>query len=409
MFSETIELRGHIIDSLILPKVLDQILTHGGNFKITEVQIGRKRADQSFARIEVSTETGEALDELILRLRQQGAEVMERANAQLAPAPADGVFPSEFYVTTNQQTFVRFGGKEIEVTPGIINSAIAVDREKGSACAVKFFDVKKGDEIVVGHQGIRVVPVQRATTHTDPFQFINNIVDAEEPKFAIIREIAGELRRAPPPGREITIVGGPAVEATGPGRHLVRLIEGGWVDRVLAGNAFAAYDVERALFGTSLGLDPDVAIARGGHENHLRAINAIRKAGGIAAAVREKVLTSGIMLACVQHHVDIVLIGGIADEGPIPGVTTDVIECEKILRDKLRDVTHVMLLATLRYSLAIGAFLGNNVKTVCVDIDPPAVQRAVERQPLQSIGLVTDVEPFLRELADCLSGSKVGQ
>ena len=113
---------------------------------------------RSFARIEVSTETGEALDELILRLRQQGAEVMERANAQLAPAPVNGVFPPEFYVTTNQQTFVRFGGKEIEVTPALINSAIAVDRKKGSARAVKFFDVKKGDEIVVGHQGIRVRP-----------------------------------------------------------------------------------------------------------------------------------------------------------------------------------------------------------------------------------------------------------
>jgi hypothetical protein len=158
-----------------------------------------------------------------------------------------------------------------------------------------------------------------------------------------------------------------------------------------------------------LGLNPDVAITRGGHENHLRAINAIREIGGIAAAVSEKVLTSGIMHACVQRDVDIVLIGAIGDEGPIPGVTTDVIECEKILRDKLRDVTHVMLLATLRYSLAIGAFLENNVKTVCVDIDPPAVERAVERQPLQSIGLVTDVEPFLRELAECLSESKVSQ
>lgn len=409
MFSETIELRGHIIDSLILPKVLDQILTHGGNFKITEVQIGRKRADQSFARIEVSTETSEALDELILRLRQQGAEVMERANAQVASAPANGVFPPEFYVTTNQQTFVRFGGKEIEVTPGIINSAIAVDRKKGSARAVKFFDVKKGDEIVVGHQGIRVVPVQRVTTHTDPFQFINNIVDAEEPKSAIIREIAEELRRARGAGGKIAIVAGPAIVRTGAGGHLVRLIGGGYIDRLFAGNAFAAYDVERALFGTSLGLDPDVAIARGGHENQLRAINAIREAGGIATAVREKLLTRGIMHASVQHDVDIVLIGAIGDEGPLPGVTTDVIECEKILRDKLRDVTHVILLATLRYSLGIGAFLTNNVKTVCVDIDPSAVERAVERQPLQSIGLVTDIEPFLRELADCLSGSKVSQ
>jgi lysine-ketoglutarate reductase/saccharopine dehydrogenase-like protein (TIGR00300 family) len=406
MFSETIELRGHIIDSLILPKVLDQILTHGANFKITEVQIGRKRADQSFARIEVSTETGEALDELILRLRQQGAEVLERADAQLAPAPADGVFPSEFYVTTNQQTFVRFGGREIEVTPGIINNAIAVDRKKGRVRAVKFFDVKKGDQIVVGHQGIRVVPVQRVTTHTDPFQFINNIVDAEEPKSAIIREIAEELRRAHVTSGKIAVVAGPAIVRTGAGGHLVRLIERGCIDRLFAGNAFAAYDVEHALFGTSLGLNPDVAIARGGHENHLRAINAIREVGGIANAVHKKVLTSGIMHACVEHDVDIVLIGATGDEGPIPGVTTDVIESEKILRDKLGDVTHVMLLATLRYSLAIGAFLANNVKTVCVDIDPPAVERAVERQPLQSIGMVTDVEPFLRELADCLTESR---
>jgi lysine-ketoglutarate reductase/saccharopine dehydrogenase-like protein (TIGR00300 family) len=332
---------------------------------------------------------------------------MERSNAQVAPAPADGVFPPEFYVTTNQQTFVRFGSNEIEVTPGIINSAVAVDRKKGSARAVKFFDVKKGDEIVVGHQGIRVVPVQRVTTHTDPFQFINKIVDAEEPKSAIIREISEELRRAHGEGGKIAVVAGPAIVRTGAGGHLVRLIEGGCIHRLFAGNAFAAYDVERALFGTSLGLNPDVAIARRGYENHLRAINAIREVGGIATAVREKVLTRGVMHACVQHGVDIVLIGAIGDEGPLPGVTTEVIECEKILRDKLRDVTHVMLLATLRFSLALGAFLANNVKTVCVDIDPPAVERAVERQPLQSIGLVTDVEPFLRELADCLTESKV--
>src|SRR5574338_200166 len=225
MFSETIELRGHIIDSLILPKVLDQILTHGANFKITEVQIGRKRADQSFARIEVSTETAEALDELILRLRHQGAEVIKRADAHVAPAPADGVFPSGFYVTTNQQTFVRVDGKEIEVTPGIINSAIAVNQKTGTARAVKFFDVKKGDSIVVGHQGIRVVPVQRTTTRTDPFQFINNIVDAEEPKSAIIREIAEELRRARGAGGKIAVVAGPAVVRTGAGGYLARLIE----------------------------------------------------------------------------------------------------------------------------------------------------------------------------------------
>src|SRR5260370_10309331 len=106
MVSETIELRGHIIDSLILAKVLDQILTHGANFKIGEIKIGKKRADQSFARIEVSAETGEALDELVLRLRQHGAEVVERVDAQLARAPAGGGFPHGFFLTTHQQKFV---------------------------------------------------------------------------------------------------------------------------------------------------------------------------------------------------------------------------------------------------------------------------------------------------------------
>jgi lysine-ketoglutarate reductase/saccharopine dehydrogenase-like protein (TIGR00300 family) len=407
MFSETIELRGHIIDSLILPKVLDQILTHGANFKITEVNIGKKRADQSFARIEVSAETGEALDELILRLRQQGAEVVERANAQVASAPAEGVFPTDFYVTTNQQTFVRFDGKQIEVQPAIINSAIALDRKKGSARAVKFFDVNKGDEIVVGHQGVRVVALQRATTHTDLFQFINTIVDADEPKSAIIRELGEELRRTRAAKGKIAIVAGPAIVRTGAGQHLIRLIKAGYVDRLFAGNSFAAYDVERALFGTSLGMNPDLAFARGGHENHLRAINAIREAGGISAAVQQKILTTGILHACVCHEVDIVLTGGIRDEGPLPGVTTDVIEAQKIMRQKLADVSHVILLAAIQHSLAVASMLATNVKTVCVDIDPPAVERAIEHQPLQSIGLVTDVEPFLRELADCLSESGV--
>ena len=403
MVSETIELRGHIIDSLILPKILDQILTHGANFKIGEIKIGERRADQSFARIEVSAETSEALDELMLRLRQHGAEVIERANVQLASAPADGVFPNDFYVTTNQQTFVRFDGKEIEVRPAMINSAIALDGEKEAARAVKFFDVSKGDEIVVGHEGIRVVPVQRSTSGTDLFQFINTIVEADEPKSAVIRELGHELQRARRTNARIAIVAGPAIVRTGAGQHLIRLIELRYVDRLFAGNAFAVYDVERALFGTSLGMNPDLAFARGGHENLLRAINTIREAGGISAAVRKKILNHGVMHACVRRNVDIVLTGTIRDQGPIPGVATDALEAQKVMREKLADVTHVLLLATLQHSLAVASMLGPTVKTVCVDIDPSAVEHAVEQQPLQSIGLVTDVEPFLRELADCIA------
>ncbi|MEP7015649.1 MAG: TIGR00300 family protein [Verrucomicrobiota bacterium] len=406
MFSETIELRGHIIDSLILPKVLDQILTRGANFKIIEVKIGKKRADQSFARIEVTASTGEALDELILRLRQHGAEAAEKKDAQLAKTPADGVFPRDFYVTTNQQTFVRLAGKEIEVLPAMMDSAIAIDRKKSAARAVKFFDVRKGDEIVVGHQGIRVVPVQRSTSRTDVFQFINAVIGPDEPKSAVIRELAKELQRARAARAKIAIVGGTAIVRTGAGEHLERLIELHYVDRLFAGNAFAVYDVERALFGTSVGMSEERAFEMGGHENQMRAINILRESGGIAGAVAKKIVTRGVMHACVRNKVDVVLTGSIRDEGPIPGVTTDIVEAQKIMRDKLADVTHVLLLGAFQHSIAVASMLAPSVKTVCVDIDPAAVQLAIEHQPLQSIGMVTDVEPFLRELADCLARGK---
>ena len=405
MFSETIELRGHIIDSLILPKVLDQILTRGANFKIGEIKIGKKRADQSFARIEVSAETTEALDDLVLRLRQHGAEVVRRADILLEKAPADGVFPREFYVTTNQQTFVRLKGREIEVKPAMMDSAIAVDTKKRTASAVKFFDVHKGDEVVVGHQGIRVVPVQRATSHTDVFQFINTSVGPEEPKSAVIRELGQELKRARVSKGKIAVVAGPAVVLTGAGEHLQRMIELHYVDRLFAGNAFAVYDVERALFGTSLGINPERALRLREHENHLRALNTIREIGGIASAVEKKILTRGIMHACVRQKVDIVLTGSIRDDGPLPGVTTDVVEAQKIMREKLADVTHVLFLGTVQHSLAVAAMLAPTVKTVCVDINPSAVARVIDHQPFQSLGLVTDVEPFLRELASSLAQS----
>src|SRR5436309_9098724 len=165
MFSETIELRGHIIDSLILPKVLDEILKGGGNFNIAQVKIGQKRADQSFARIEVSSESSEALDDLILRLRQHGAEVAEKGDAELAPAPADGIFPNDFYVTTNQQTFVRIGGREFEVRAPMLDSASMFDRQQEIARTLRLAVVCKGMEIVVGQTGVRAAPRHRETSH----------------------------------------------------------------------------------------------------------------------------------------------------------------------------------------------------------------------------------------------------
>ena len=403
MFSETIELRGHIIDSLILPKVLDEILRAGGNFKIREIKIGERRADQSYARIEVSGPTHETLDELVLRLRQHGAEITEKVDVQLAPAPADGVFPADFYVTTNQQTFITLDGKEIEVHPAIMDSGIAVDREAGRATAVKFYDVRKGMKIVAGHQGIRVAPIQRSTARTDAFEFMST-VSVEQPKSAIIREMAREFKRTREGKGKILVVAGPAVVHTGAAEHLERLIQWGYVDLLFAGNALAVHDIENALFGTSLGVNLGRAdLADQGHENHMRAINAVREAGGIARAVETGLLQRGIMCSCVRHGVEFVLAGSIRDDGPLPDVITDAIESQKAMREKISGVSIALMMGTMLHSMAVENLLPASVKTVCVDINAEVVNKLTDRGTFQTVGLVTDVEAFLRELTDCLS------
>lgn len=403
MVSETVELRGHIIDSLILPKVLDEILTHGGNFEIGEIKIGQKRADQSYARIEVSAPSHEALDDLVLRLRQHGAEVVEKRDAQLAAAPDDGIFPADFYVTTNQQTFVRIDGKEIDVQPTIMNSAIAVDRARGRAKTVKFYDVRRGMEVVVGHQGIKVAPVQRATSHTDVFEFMASNVSVERPKSALIGEIARELKRTRESGGKILVVAGSAVVQTGASEHLEKLIEWGYVDLLFGGNALAVNDIESALFGTSLGVNLDrIALKDRGHENQLRAINTIRAAGGIARAVDKGVLNNGVMASCIRKRVDFVLAGSIRDEGPLPEVITDAIEAQKAMRERISGVTIALMMSTVLHSMAVGSLLPASVKTLCVDINPGAIAKLTDRQTFQAVGLVTDIEPFLRELTRCL-------
>jgi lysine-ketoglutarate reductase/saccharopine dehydrogenase-like protein (TIGR00300 family) len=399
MFSETIILRGHIIDSLILPKVLDQILTQGGDFKIDEIKIGQNRVDQSFARIDVSAPTHEKLDDIVLRLRQHGAEVVEKKDVQLAAAPADGVFPKDFYVTTNQQTFVTLDGTEIEVHPALMDCAIVVNRDARQATARKFHEVRRGMEIVVGHQGIRVVPVQRATSRTDVFEFMSTNISLEKPKSGIIREMATELQRARAEGAKILVVAGPAVVHSGAVPHLEKLIELGYVDLLFGGNALALHDIESALFGTSLGIDlARGSLAERGHENQMRAINVIREAGSISRAVENGALKSGIMAACVRHGVEFVLAGSIRDDGPLPEVITDTLAAQDAMREKITGVTTALMMGTMLHSMATANLLPATVKTLCVDVNPAAVSRLTERGSFQSLGLVSDLEPFLREL-----------
>jgi lysine-ketoglutarate reductase/saccharopine dehydrogenase-like protein (TIGR00300 family) len=404
MSSETIELRGHIIDSLILPKVLDEILTRGANFKMLEVRIGERRADQSFAAIEVTAQDGDALNQILLRLRQHGAEPVKKEEVKLACAPADGIFPSDFYVTTNQQTFVRVGGEDWEVQPAMMDSGIALDRSAKRARAVRFADVRKGMPIVVGHEGVRVVPMQRSTSRTDVFQFLRSNLSAERPKGAVIREIAQELRAARKQGAKVLVVAGASVVQTGAAEYLEQLIERGYVQLLIAGNALAVYDIESALFGTALGIQLERgALADSGHENHMRAINVARSAAGIAGLVKRGTLSRGIMHACVTKNVEFLLSGSIRDDGPLPEVITDAVAAQALIREKIEGISVALLLGATMHGFAVASLLPARVKTLVVDINAASVAKLTDQQTFQALGLVTDLEPFLRELVGHLA------
>ena len=404
MFSQQIELRGHIIDSLILPKVLDEILTNGGRFTIRQIKVGQQRHDPSYACIDVFAPTPQAVDAVVRRLRQHGAEVVQEADVQLATSPADGVFPENFYVTTNQQTFVHLDGQWLEVTPPTMDCGVCVDLATKTATTVKFSAVRQGMAFAVGHHGIRVMPVQRALDRHSVFEFMASSVSSEKPKSAVIREIAAELRLAKKYGGKILVVAGPALVHTGAGEHFEKLIEWGYVDLLFSGNALATHDAEHALYGTSLGVNLEHgALADEGHENHMRAINTIRACGGISAAVAKGVLSRGILFQCVRHNVKFILAGSIRDDGPLPEVITDVVEAQKAMRANLVGVTIALMMGTMLHSVAVGNLLPAAVKTICVDINPSVVTKLADRGTFQAIGLVTDIEPFLRELTEFLN------
>ncbi|MEO5657648.1 MAG: TIGR00300 family protein [Nitrospiria bacterium] len=405
MPSETVELRGHIIDSLILPKVLDEIMTLGGLFEILNLAVGQRREDASHATIRVSADDAERLDRILSRIGQHGAVVVAGDEARLAEADIDGAFPDGFYCSSHFDTWIKRGGRWIPVEHPEMDCGIRVDPADGRAVTLPMHRVRRGDLIVVGHAGVKVAPVVRSPER-NVFEFMASSVSSEKPKAVVIREMAAHIKTARAGGGKVLVVAGPAVIHTGAGPHLERLIAGGYVQVLFAGNALAAHDIEQAFYGTSLGMSLDAGMpVDEGHEHHLRAINTIRRVGGIRQAVERGLLTRGIMHACVTRGIDWLLAGSIRDDGPLPDVITDMVAAQDAMREKIRGVTVGIMIATTLHSIATGNILPASVKLICVDINPAVVTKLADRGSFQAMGLVTDVEPFLRALADHLTTS----
>ncbi|WP_148688987.1 TIGR00300 family protein [Methanopyrus sp. SNP6] len=395
---EVVELRGHIIDSLIFSRVLDTIMEMGGDFEILEFKVGKRKTDPSFAKILVKGKDPEHLREIISELRKYGAIPVHTQEVRLEPAPADGVCPRGFYTTTNHRTFVFFDGEWIEVEDIEMDCAIVIYPEERRAVAKPIREVREGELVVVGDRGVRVKPPERPRGRTGIFGFMESEVSPEKPTLTLIRRIAEELEWHRKNGKVVVVVG-PAVIHAGARDDLAWMIKEGYVDVLFAGNAVATHDVEASLFGTSLGVDLETGEpVKGGHSHHLYAINEIRRVGGLREAVEKGILKDGIMYECIVNDVPYVLAGSIRDDGPIPDVITDVMEAQAEMRRHLKGATLVLMMATMLHSIATGNLLPSWVKTICVDINPAVVTKLMDRGTAQALGIVSDVGVFLPEL-----------
>ncbi|HQJ26209.1 MAG TPA: TIGR00300 family protein [Thermoleophilia bacterium] len=400
---EDVEIEGHLIDSLMMPQIMDEVMDLEGEFEMLAFEVGRMKDDPSHAVMRIYGRDAAHLDELLTAITAFGVVAVRPQDAVLESADMDGVFPDAFYSTTNLPTFVRVGGEWVRVDHPEMDCGIRVDPAAGRAETVAMNDVRAGDLYVTGHRGIRVLPLERSR-ESQPFEFMASAVSSEKPKAQIVHEVANILRQVRDEGRLTIAVVGPAVVHTGAAPQLARLIETGYVGCVFGGNAIATHDIESNLFGTSLGINlASGAPVAGGHEHHLRAINTIRRAGGIRAAVEKGVLTGGLMYTLTKTGTPYVLAGSIRDDGPMPEVVTDVMRAQAEMRRYAQQAGACLMLSTMLHSIAVGNMLPASVRTVCADINPAVVTKLADRGSFQAIGIVTDVGLFVGQLADELA------
>jgi lysine-ketoglutarate reductase/saccharopine dehydrogenase-like protein (TIGR00300 family) len=403
MPDEVIELSGHIIDSWTLPRAWDVIMDRGGNFAVEEMRVGTSKTEPSYARLKVKAPDDETLELILSELQQFGAVLLHGNDALTAIVEQNGVLPARFYSTTNLPTQVRLNGQWVDVEDIEMDVAIVIDRTHGRAYTKPMHEVRVGDEVVVGHDGIRVHPFERARER-ESFAFMQSNVSTEKVKVLAIHEIARQMKETRDRGGKILFVLGPAVIHTGAGRYIVDLIRRGYVQVIFGGNAIITHDIESALFGTSLGVDlRSGEQVEGGHRNHLRAINAVRSLGSVEKAIETGLLKEGITYEVVKHNLSMVLAGSIRDDGPMPGVINDMQEAQKRMRESLKGVEMAIIVASMLHAIATGNLLPATVRTVIVDINPSVVTKLADRGSFQAAGLITDAELFLRELAETLA------
>jgi lysine-ketoglutarate reductase/saccharopine dehydrogenase-like protein (TIGR00300 family) len=407
--SRLIRMEGHLLDAGLINQALDLIVDGGGSVQVPNFQLGEQRQSTSAADVKVTAPSRDVLESLMSQLIDLGAvpPPQEVCDIIWETVELDGVAPDDFYVTTIYPTEVRVNCQWVPVEKQRMDAAIVVSETAGQTIAqCKLLrDLKQGDRVVVGIEGIRTVrkTESREQRNTQEFSFMGAGVSSERRVELVVEQIAWEMRQIRDQGGKVVVTAGPVVIHTGGGEHLARLIRGGYVQALLGGNAIAVHDLEQSMMGTSLGVDMKRGVSvRGGHRHHLKVINTIRRYGSIAKAVEQGVVTSGVLYECVKHDVPFALAGSIRDDGPLPDTEMDLIQAQAAYAQLIEGADLILMLSSMLHSIGVGNMTPAGVKMVCVDINPAVVTKLSDRGSVESVGVVTDVGLFLSLLTQQL-------
>ncbi len=407
--SRVIQLQGHLLDAGIMNRVLDLVVNNGGSFKVLNFNLGLERQSTSAAQVRISAPSHDTMEEIASQLIDLGAIAppQEVCDVQTEICTQAGVSPDDFYVTTIYPTEVRINCEWVRVENQRMDGAIVIQDNSGNPIArCKLLrDLEVGDRVVVGIEGIKTVrqPISREPKAKDEFSFMGAGVSSERRVELVVEQIAWELRQIRDRGGKVLVTAGPVVIHTGGAKHLSSLIRDGYIQGLLGGNAIAVHDLEQAVMGTSLGVDMQKGTpVSGGHRHHLKVINLVRRYGSIAEAVKQGVISQGVMYECVQNNVPFCLAGSIRDDGPLPDTQMDLIKAQAEYAQLLEGTDMILMLSTMLHSIGVGNMTPAGVKMVCVDINPAVVTKLSDRGSIESVGVVTDVGLFLSLLVNKL-------
>ncbi len=336
-------------------------------------------------------------------------------DAVLQKAEADGVAPAFFHSTSMFPEYFKIDGRWVLAEESRMDCLVVLD-EQGELQVVEGRRVKKGDRVVIGRtelgqEGIYV--------HTSGFMSPNEMLNdtfvfrtgrSRETAFSRDYDKLYELLEHEKAYGNIVFVLGPAVAFDNDSRMAMQnLIENGYVDGLLAGNALATHDLEAGYFKTALGQNIySQQSMRNGHYNHLDVLNLVRTYGSIEAFIEKERITEGIMYAMIKQKIPFVLGGSIRDDGPLPEVYANVYEAQDAMRTLIRSATTIISLATQLHTIATGNMspsfrvVDKKVRPVyfySVDISEFAVNKLKDRGSLSATAIVTNVQDFIVNVA----------